>query len=49
MSRDRLRTIGFMVVVILIAAAVIWFDDIRAMVGEAMVEQTGSLMNQLLR
>ena len=49
MSRDRLRTIGFMVAVILIAAAVIWFDDIRAIVDEAMMEQTDSLMSQLLR
>ncbi len=38
-----------MVVVILIAAVVVFHDDIRAMVDEAMVEQTGSLMNQLLR
>ncbi len=49
MSRDRLRTIGFMVAVILIAAAVIWFDDIRAMMNEAMMERADSLMSQLLR
>ncbi len=49
MNRDKLRTIGFMVVVIFIAAVVIWFDDIRAMVDEAMMEQTDSLMSQLLR
>ena len=49
MSRDKLRTIGFIVVVILIAAAVIWLDDIRAMMDEAMVEQADSLLDQLLR
>ena len=49
MSRDKLRTIGFMVVVIFIAVTVIWFDDIRAMMDETMVEQADSLMDQLLR
>ena len=48
MCRDKLRTIGFIVVVILIAA-VIWFDEIRAMMDETMVEQADSLMDQLLR
>ena len=49
MCKDKLRTMGFIVVVILIAAAVIWFDEIRAMMDEAMVEQADSLMDQLLR
>ncbi len=49
MIRDKLMTIGFIVVVILIAMVVIWFDDIRAMMDEAMVEQADSLMDQLLR
>lgn len=49
MSRDKLRTIGFVVAVIITAAAVIWFDDIRVMMDEAMMEQADSLMDQLLR
>lgn len=49
MRRDSLRIIGFVLVFIVIAALVICFDDIKAMVNEAMMEQTQSLVDQLLR
>ena len=49
MRRDSLRTIGFVLVFIVIAVMVICFDDIQAMVNEAMVEQAESLVDQLLR
>ena len=49
MRRDSLRTIGFVLVLIVIAVLVICFDDIKAMVNEAMMEQTQSLVDQLLR
>ena len=49
MSRDSIRTIGFLLVFVVLAVLVICFDDIKAMLNEAMVEQTDSLMNQLLR
>ena len=35
MRRDSLRTIGFVLVFIVIAVLVICFDDIKAMVNEA--------------
>ena len=51
MRRDSLRTIGFVLlfVVIVVLVLVICFDDIKAMVNEAMMEQADSLVNQLLR
>ena len=49
MRKYSLRTIGFVLVFMVIAALVICFDDIKAMVNEAMMEQTQSLVNQLLR
>ena len=49
MRRDSLRTIGFVLVFIVIAVLVICFDDIQAMVNEVMVEQAESLVDQLLR
>ena len=49
MSRDSIRTIGFMLVFVALAVLVICFDDIKAMINEAMVEQADSLMDQLLR
>ena len=49
MRRDSLRTIGFVLVFIVIAVLVICSDDIKAMVNEAMMEQTQSLVDQLLR
>lgn len=49
MRRDSLRTIGLMFVVIAIAVLVICFDNIKAMMNEAMIKQADSLVNQLLR
>lgn len=49
MRRDSLKTIGFVLLFMVIAVLVICFDDIKAMVNEAMMEQTQSLVDQLLR
>lgn len=49
MRRDNLRTIGYLLVFIALAMLVIFFDDIEAMINQAMAEQTQSLMDQLLR
>ncbi len=49
MRRDSLKTIGFVLLSVVIAVLVICFDDIKAMVNEAMMEQTQSLVDQLLR
>ena len=49
MSRDNIRTIGFVLIFVVLVVLVICFDDIKAMLNEAMVEQADSLMDQLLR
>ena len=49
MSRENIRTIGFVLVFVVLAVLVICFDDIKAMWNEAMMEQADSLMDQLLR
>lgn len=49
MRRENLRTIGMVLLFVVIAAVIICFDDIRAMLNEAMVEQADSLVDQLLR
>ena len=49
MRRDSLKTIGFVLLFVVISVLVICFDDIKAMVNEAMKEQTQSLVDQLLR
>ena len=49
MSRDSIRTIGFVLEFVALAVLVICFDDIKAMINEVMVEQADSLMDQLLR
>lgn len=49
MSRENIRIIGFVLVFVALAVLVICFDDIKAMLNEAMVEQADSLMDQLLR
>lgn len=49
MSRENIRTIGFVLIFVVLAVLVICFDDIKAMINEAMVEQADSLMDQLLR
>lgn len=49
MRRDSLKTIGFVLLFVVIAVLVICLDDIKAMVNEAMMEQTQSLVDQLLR
>ena len=49
MSRDNIKTIGFVLIFVVLAVLVICFDDIKAMLNEAMMEQADSLMDQLLR
>lgn len=49
MRRDSLRTIGFVLLFVAITVLIICFDDIKVMVNEAMMEQTQSLVDQLLR
>lgn len=49
MSRDSIRTIGFVLLFVALAVLVICFDDIKTMLNEAMMEQADWLMNQLLR
>lgn len=49
MRRDNLKAIGFVLMFVAIVELVICFDDIKAMVNEAMMEQTQSLVDQLLR
>ena len=49
MSRDNIRTIGFVLIFVALAVLAVCFDDIKAMLNEAMMEQADSLMDQLLR
>lgn len=49
MNRNKMRTIGYVALVIALALLIIFFDDIRAMLNETMAEQAGSLVDQLLR
>lgn len=49
MSREKMRTIGFVALVIGLALLVIFFDDIRAMINGFMVQRADSLVDQLLR
>lgn len=49
MNREKMRTIGFVAIVIGLALLIIFFDDIRAMVNGFMAEQADSLVDQLLR
>lgn len=49
MRRENLRTIGMVLLFAAIAAVIICFDDIRAMLNETMMEQTDSMLNQLFR
>jgi hypothetical protein len=46
---DRLRLIGFVVVLLCVAAVVFLYDDIVAWLSKLMVEQMDSMMDQLLR
>ena len=49
MRRENIRTIGVVMVFVALAVLLIWFDDIKAMLNEAMMEQADSLVDQLLR
>lgn len=49
MRNENLRTIGMMLLFVIIAVVIICFDDIRAMLNETMMEQTDSMLNQLFR
>ena len=49
MRRENIRTIGVVMVFVTLAVLVICFDDIKAMINSAMMEQADSLVDQLLR
>ena len=49
MRRENLRTIGMVLLFVVIAVVIICFDDIQAMLNETMMEQTDSMLNQLFR
>lgn len=49
MNKANLRIIGSAALVVVLMALVIFFDDIKAVLNEAMAEQADSLLNQLLR
>ena len=49
MSRESVRNIGYVLLFVAIAVVIIFFDDIQAAVSEMMMEQTDSLVDQLLR
>jgi hypothetical protein len=46
---DKLRLIGFVVVLLCVAAVVFLYDNIVTWLSKLMVEQMDSMMNQLLR
>lgn len=49
MKRETFKLIGFVALVLLCVAAVLMYDDIMAMMNEAMAEQVDLLLEQLLR
>ena len=49
MSRECMKTLGYVLLLAAIAVVIIFFDDIRAAVGGLMTEQADSLVDQLLR
>ena len=49
MRNENLRTIGMVLLFVIIAAVIICFDDIQTMLNETMMEQTDSILNQLFR
>ena len=49
MRKEYLRTIGFVLVFVVLAVLVICFDDIKTMINAATMEQADSLLDQLLR
>lgn len=49
MKRETFKLIGFAVLVLLCVAAMLIYDDIMAMMNEAMAEQVDLLLEQLLR
>ena len=49
MNRENIRTIGFVLVFVALAVLIICFDDIKAILDEAMMGQADSLVDQLLR
>jgi len=49
MNRDYLRITGYVALIVALAALIIFFDDIKALFNGIMAEQTGSLVDQLLR
>lgn len=49
MNRINLRTIGVVMIFVLIAALIIFWSDIQTALDAAMAEQADSLVDQLLR
>ena len=49
MRKEYLRTIGYVLVFVVLAVLVICFDDIKAAINAATMEQADSLVDELLR
>ena len=49
MKRENIKTIGYMVVFIAVAAIIIFHDEISAMMGNMIMGQTDSMLDQVLR
>ena len=49
MRREKLRTIGMVLVFVVMAAVIIFHDEISALVGNMMMGQTDSMLDQVLR
>ena len=49
MRRESIRTIGMVLVFAVIAVVIIFHDEISALLGNMMMGQTDSMLEQLLR
>ncbi len=49
MRKENFKTIMYLLIFVMLAMLVIFFDDLMAMMNEMVMEQTDSLMDQLLR
>ncbi len=49
MRRENIRTIGMVLVFAVMAVVIIFYDEISALVGNMMMGQTDSMLDQLLR
>ena len=49
MKRENIKTIGYLVVFIAVAAIIIFHDEISAMMENMIMGQTDSMLDQVLR